>query len=195
MYKIGIRLGQALGMVLLLMCLCCVPVQAEESGQSGMELQGGDQDSPTKISSQKMVFSRQENKVEFLQDVYLERTDLELWCEKLTVFLASGAELQEGPGGQDFERMEAEEQVRIKMENRTASSKSAVYERQSQTLVLEGDVQIQEGPNQIQGQKVTIYLQEDKSEVSAGEEGDRIRAVFFPEQEEGGEPDAGRTQD
>ncbi|MGM0424134.1 MAG: LptA/OstA family protein [Thermodesulfobacteriota bacterium] len=158
---------------------------AEESAQSEMALAGEDQEDPTRISSSKMVFTRGDNKVEFLQNVHLERPDLELWSEKLTVFLASEAEVQETGAGQDFERLEAEEEVRIKMEDRIATSNRAVYERQSETLVLYGDVKIQEGQNQIQGQKVTIYLQEGRSEVSAGEDGDRVRALFFPQQEEG----------
>lgn len=157
---------------------------AEKSAQSKMDLGGQDQENPTRISSKKMVFSRGENKVEFLQDVHLKRPDMELWCEKLTVFLASGAELEEAGAGQDFERLLAEEDVRIEMQDRTATSKKAVYQRQSETLVLEGEVEIQEGPNQIQGQKVTIYLQEQRSEVFSGQEGKRVRAVFFPSQEE-----------
>ena len=104
--------------------------------------------------------------------------------EKLTVFLVSGAELDEAGAGQDFQRLLAEEDVRIKMQDRTATSKKAVYQRQGEILVLEGEVEIQEGPNQIQGQKVTIYLQEERSEVFSGQEGERVRAVFFPSQEE-----------
>ncbi|MFP4391325.1 MAG: LptA/OstA family protein [Desulfohalobiaceae bacterium] len=183
--KSNYGLWGALMLILGLVFLGASLALADEASQSKMELEKQDQEGPTKIRSNKMAYTRGENKVEFLQNVHLERPDMELWCEKLTVFLASEAGMQEANASQDFQRLEAKDGVRIEMQDRTATSKMAVYEKQKETLVLQGDVKIQEGPNQIQGQKVTIYLKEDRSEVSAGENGDRVRAVFFPEQEEG----------
>ncbi len=177
----------------ILVCLVITSlISAAVAGQSeaqARENQKEQDTDPTEISAQEMIFSRSENKVQFMQEVYLERTDLELWCERLTVYLAPEAEISAGSsqeGGisaaQDFERLEAEEQVRIQMQDRTATSKRAVYEGKSDTLLLQGDVKIQEGPNLIQGESVIIYLQEERSEVSAGEQG-RVRAVFYSEQE------------
>ncbi len=143
----------------------------------------------TEITAGEMTFLRRENKIEFLQDVYLKRPDMELWSDKLFVFLDPEVELageDEQEGGvadaREFKRLEAQGQVRIEMENRQATSHWAVYERDQEVLVLQGDVEISEGPNIIQGETVTIYLQEERSEVSAKDE-ERVRAVFFPENE------------
>lgn len=189
MPKETVRLGKIMREILVFFFITLL-ISAAVAAQSGAQENQNQKDTDhTEISAQKMIFSRSENKVQFMQEVYLERTDLELWCERLTVYLAPEAEISAGSsqeGGissaQDFERLEAEEQVRIQMQDRTAASKKAVYEGKSDTLLLQGDVKIQEGPNLIQGESVIIYLQEQRSEVSAGEQG-RVRAIFYSDQE------------
>ncbi len=175
------------GLRLLCLALCALLIgssslQAEEKPEpSGKQ---------TRIVADKVVYSRQENTVRFEGNVHAAREAFEIWCTEMTVFVAKEGAAGGENGGQpslqsqrNFERIVAVGDVRLHMDNRTAESRKAVYEAKSETLTLTGNVRLREGRNTIQGEKVKLYLKEDRSEVMSGEEG-QVEATFYSSEED-----------
>lgn len=153
----------------------CSLLAAEEFslGQKG--------DKPTTISAQKLIYNQAANQVEFVGDVHVVRSDFELWCKTMSVFLAEQQKKgQKGPG---IERIVARDEVRTRINGRESFSDEAVYQTGSEVITLQGNVLIKEGLNQIEGGRVVLYLNENRTEIfSAANE--RVNAVFYPSEDE-----------
>lgn len=144
----------------------------------------------TRITADKVMYSRQDNTVRFEGNVYASRDTFEIWCNEMTVYVkkeGAAAERNEGQpplqSEQNFERIVAEGDVRLQMEGRSAESREAIYESGPEILTLTGDVHLQEERNTIEGHKVKLYLNEDRSEIMSGEKG-QVEAVFFSSEED-----------
>jgi lipopolysaccharide export system protein LptA len=144
----------------------------------------------TKITAQEMRYQSQGNVVSFLGNVHVQRTDFELWSEQLTIYLSKDAatssssetSLEGIQGASQFDKIVAEDKVRLKMEARQATSSKATYERKKELLVLEGNVLLEEGKNTIKGNKVLFYIKENRSEILSAPK-KQVEAVFYPSSE------------
>ena len=74
---------------------------------------------------------------------------------------------------------------------RTGTAKRAEYFDLEQRLVLSGTARVWQDENVISGESITIYLSQDRSVVQGGKQ-DRVKAVFYPRDEQGG--DAARKE-
>ena len=140
-------------------------------------------DEPTRITSQKLIYNQAAKEVEFFGDVHVIRSDFQLWCNRMHVFLAETAAEESSRKNPGIEKIVAREAVRLEMEDRRAESEQAVYEAASQKLILQGNVVLKEGLNAIQGEKVVFFLEEERSEIYSSE-GQRVNAVFYSTQDE-----------
>jgi len=68
--------------------------------------------------------------------------------------------------------------VRIDQGTRWAVGGRATYEQQQRTLVLTENPVLHDGPNVVVGERVTVYLDENRSVVEGGQK--RVKAVFHP---------------
>jgi lipopolysaccharide export system protein LptA len=71
--------------------------------------------------------------------------------------------------------------VRIDQGDRWATGGRAVYDQVRRTLVLSESPVLHDGPNQIAGDRVVVYLDQNRSVVEGGEK--RVKAVLFPERQ------------
>lgn len=140
-------------------------------------------DEPTRITSQKLIYNQAAKEVEFFGDVHVIRSDFQLWCNRMHVFLAKTAAEESSGKNPGIEKIVAREAVRLEMEDRRAESEQAVYEAAAQKLILQGNVVLQEGLNAIQGEKVVFFLEEERFEIYSSE-GRRVNAVFYSTQDE-----------
>jgi len=62
----------------------------------------------------------------------------------------------------------AEGQVRIHKGDRLAEGRRAVFDQAKQTIVLSDGAVLHEGPNQVAGDRIVVYLQEERSVVESG---------------------------
>jgi lipopolysaccharide export system protein LptA len=79
--------------------------------------------------------------------------------------------------GKDFHdvtEMIATGNVRISQGERWATGQHAVMNQKQQTVVLTGSPVVHDGPDEITGDRITVYLQTGRSVV------DHARAVIFP---------------
>ena len=76
----------------------------------------------------------------------------------------------------------AQGQVRIVQQGKVATGDKAVYYKQEERVVMTGTPRVTEGDNFVEGQEITLYLDENRSVVSGGDKG-RVKAVFTPKPE------------
>jgi lipopolysaccharide export system protein LptA len=80
----------------------------------------------------------------------------------------------------------AEGKVRIRQGERVAEGSRAVFDRAAQTIVLSEGAVLHEGPNQVTGDRIIVYLREERSVVEGGANS-RVKAVLYPESASGDE--------
>jgi lipopolysaccharide export system protein LptA len=85
------------------------------------------------------------------------------------------------PGG-DTDRIKeiiAEGNVHIKQGTKTAEGRRAVFDQAKQTFTLSDGAVLHDGPNQVVGERVIVYLKEERSVVESGSNS-RVKAVLYP---------------
>jgi lipopolysaccharide export system protein LptA len=74
--------------------------------------------------------------------------------------------------------------VRIVTEDcRTGTSRRAEYYDDDQRLVLVGEAKVWQEDNVVTGERIVMFLADDRSEVEAGPQG-RVKSVFYPKRDE-----------
>ncbi|MBI5903148.1 MAG: lipopolysaccharide transport periplasmic protein LptA [Deltaproteobacteria bacterium] len=92
----------------------------------------------------------------------------------------------------EVSHIEARGNVVILQADKTSRSEKARYDRKSRTVVLTGGhPQIQQCTDTVKGEKITVYIDEDKAVVESAA-GGRVKAVIMPEKkcEDHGPPKA-----
>lgn len=91
-----------------------------------------------------------------------------------------------GPGGNDADRIKeivAEGNVRIRQGTKLAEGRRAVFDQAKQTFTLSDGAVLHDGPNQVAGERVIVYLKEERSVVESGSN-TRVKAVLYPGKED-----------
>ena len=86
-------------------------------------------------------------------------------------------------GADRIKEIVAEGNVRIKQGTRLAEGRRAVFDQAKQTVVLSDGAVLHDGPNQVAGERVVVYLQEERSVVEGGSSS-RVKAVLYPGKED-----------
>jgi len=68
--------------------------------------------------------------------------------------------------------------VRISKGERVATGGRAVFDQGAQTITLSKAAVLRDGPNEVSGERVVVYLEEERSVVEGGDT--RVRAKLFP---------------
>jgi lipopolysaccharide export system protein LptA len=91
------------------------------------------------------------------------------------------------PGGDagKIKEIIAEGNVRIRQGTRIAEGRRAVFDQAKQTVVLSDGAVLHDGPNQVAGERVIVYLQEERSVVESGANS-RVKAVLYPGKDDAG---------
>lgn len=140
---------------------------------------------PTKITADHMEYDANKLQVVFRDKVHVDRPDMEIWSEVLTVhFKPANQKASQEPGSApqglaagDVDRLVAEKRVRMKSENRVGTCERATYTPDTGVLVMQGNPRLEDGKNTITGNEIRYYANENRSEVtSAGKQ--RVEAVF-----------------
>ena len=92
---------------------------------------------------------------------------------------------QDATSQQQLKEIVAEGNVDITSGDRHATAKKAVFTQASRTVVLSGNALLQEGENRVNGEKVTVYLDEKRTVVDGGEKKSQVEMWVMPQQQEG----------
>lgn len=128
---------------------------------------------PVNITSEKMVYDEKGGIVTFMGNVVAKHGELTLLADKLTAYLVSG---QQG-SSEAIDHIIAEGNVKAVKGTSTGTCGKLTYYVSKQSLKMEKNPVLTDGPNSISGEIINYYVQENRSEVVGGKN-QRVKAVF-----------------
>ncbi len=133
------------------------------------------------IHSQSLELNDNAKVVTFSGDVRATRDDFTIECQKMQVHYAQLPGQKGGvEAGRGIDRIEASGKVRIvRAEGGTASAEQAVYHQAEEKVVLTGSPMVKQGNDFVEGDRITLFLKENRSVVES-EQNRKVRAVIYP---------------
>lgn len=150
---------------------------------------------PTTITAKKMTVRNQDSQAVFEGSVILTQGTLMVYSDKMVVSfspqsadakkgepgvikksdptssakpIGKGADVMPGSSGRSVKQIEATGNVRIEKETGNATSNKAVFDNSRRVVTLTGDPVAWEKGTRVSGEKIVIYLDEDRSVVEGG---------------------------
>jgi lipopolysaccharide export system protein LptA len=115
---------------------------------------------PLVITSNSMNAEKLGDKVTFTGKVTLKKAGMTLTSDVMIIYYDIGSK--------DIRKVEAHGNVIVRKEGRVAFSNDALYSNLQETIVLTGNASIIENENRIGGEKITLFLADDRSIVEGG---------------------------
>lgn len=154
-----------------------VPAAAEHAAPAAGTLLGGlsldSRREPITVSADSLVFDNRTRVLTYSGGVVVTQGDMKLESQTLTVALDDQADSH-------LKEVVAAGVVRLSKGTRWATAGRAVFDQTRRTVVLSDNPVLHDGLNQVSGEQVTVYLDEERSEVKGGN--GRVRALLFPSQ-------------
>ncbi len=129
-------------------------------------------DQPIEIASDRLEGNDQAGNAKFSGNVVAKQGDVTIYAEELSILYQSGS--------RDIEKIIALNGVRIVQGERTATGNKAIFFNQQGKVVLSGNPKVHQGQDFVQGDEITVFLNEERSVVT-GKDGGRVNAVFHPQ--------------
>lgn len=174
-------------MIVLIFFLFSVSGEAQEKKGASKGAKGGKPDmgfgftssrAPIDIVSDTVEGNQKENTVTFKGNVVAKQEDITLYANTLVIFYDGNTK--------KLKVVVATGNVKVVQLNRRATSQKATFEQDENKVVFDGDAVVREGDNVIRGEKVTYYVDEERSLVEPGK-GGRVNTRFTPPPKEEGE--------
>lgn len=120
---------------------------------------GGMKDQPTVITSKRIEFDYKEMVAVFDENVRVENPEFLMLADRVLVFLE---------GTNDLKQILAIGHVSVTNGLRSASCDKAVYTRAAEQLVLTGHARLLRGGDSVSGDRIDIWLNDERMEVTPG---------------------------
>jgi lipopolysaccharide export system protein LptA len=128
---------------------------------------------PVSINANQLEFDYRTRTLTYRGTVVVSQGDLKVSSDALRVVLDEQAR-------EVIREVIAEGKVRIEQGQRVATGGRAVFDQAKRTVVLSEDAVLREGLNEVAGERVVVYLDEERSVVEGG--GGRVRALLYPDE-------------
>lgn len=140
---------------------------------------------PMQITSDRMEVFKDKKTVIFSGNARVVQGNSELKSDKLILYYKdeldhkgkSSNTHQEKSG--ELEKIEAKGNVYLSHDQKIAIGDEAVYLRDSDKITMTGNATLKEGKNVIKGERVVVFLKENRGVVE-GNNQKQVKAVFFP---------------
>ena len=142
----------------------------------GFALPGASKNEPIHIDAAILEYDSRENVALFRGDVVTTQGDVVVHSALLRVTMADSGAADGSPGR--AESVVAEGNVRILQGARVATGDRAEFSDADRTVVLSGDAVLHEGSNEVRGERVIVYLDEQRSVVEGTNT--RVKAILVP---------------
>ncbi|MBW1784030.1 MAG: lipopolysaccharide transport periplasmic protein LptA [Deltaproteobacteria bacterium] len=141
---------------------------------------------PMVIHSNTLEADDKKGVVIFTGDIEAKRDDFTVYCQKMVVYYQKSPERKDAPkAATKIDKIVATGQVKIvRTEGGVATGQKAVYYQKDEKLVLTGDPVVKQGDNSVEGDRITLFLKEDRSVVESSKE-KRVKAIIFPKKDTG----------
>ena len=131
---------------------------------------------PVFVNSDALEFNYQTRVLVYKGNVLATQGDMKLQSNTLTVTL-------DEQNDNKIKEVVADGAVHLSKGDRWATGGHAVFDQIKRTAVLTKDPVLHDGPNSVSGERVVVYLDEDRSVVEGGNQ--RVKAVLFPPKDSG----------
>lgn len=165
--------GWVFGLFMAVVCAFLL-MPGTSRAESGSSRKGPVKKSVT-VTADRLEADNKKNIVVFKGDVVAEE-DFLLCSDELYISYGQG---------QRLDKLVATGSVRIYQENKESSSDKAVYDRAARTVVLTGNPVVRQCTDTVRGDKITVYIDEDRVVVES-QGGGRVKAVIMPDKKCGG---------
>jgi len=115
---------------------------------------------PIVVTSARMKADKLGERVTFSGEVTLKKEAMTLNADSVTVFYDTGTKA--------IREIEALGNVIVRKEGRVALANRALYYSKEEKIVLTGDARIIEKDNQLGGERITLFIRDDRSIVEGG---------------------------
>ena len=169
------QVKSCLAVVVLLQAISSAGGAAEGGPQGGEPNSGGlfgDTDTAIVITADSMELQRKTNTIIYKGNVLVVRDDIKIASDVLFA--------RYDPKGGGLKSVVAEGTVRVRHGGREMTGDKAVFDGSEEIITVSGNTTVRDGNNSISGDRITVYLKEDRSVVENS--GGRVRAVIFPRQ-------------
>ncbi len=137
---------------------------------------------PIHIRSHDLEFFYEEKRIQYRGNVVVTQGDMTLKSDRLTVLYEDPAPTAANTTAQQrLKHLVAEGRVEITSGGRRATSRKAIFNQQKRTVTLRGNAVLQEGPNRVKGDIVTVFLDENRSIVKGGKGKRQAQMVLIPD--------------
>lgn len=155
----------------------------------------GNKKEPITVTSDTLEYDYKANVVVYRGSVQAVQGGVTVKSDTLTVTLehqqkgATPSDNVPGEGGSKLREIVAVGNVRIDSGTRYATGGRATFDQGQRTLVLTETPVLHDGQNEVAGDRVIVYLDEDRSVVEGGRK--RVKAVLYPGKDGGLAPAEG----
>jgi lipopolysaccharide export system protein LptA len=129
---------------------------------------------PIEITSDRLDFDYKSRRTVFRGNVEVVQGEVHLLSDVLTIDYKQVGDKQE------IEAVNADGHVTITQGPKKATGTHAVFDQATRTVVLTGNAVLEEGSNQVNGDKIVVHPDESRMEVIS--ENRRVKVVLFPGQ-------------
>lgn len=152
-------------------------------------LKEGGNSGPIVIHSKTLEVDDGKKIVTFTGDVHATKDDFVMDCRKMLVYYISVPDKEKKSDfANRIERIVATGQVKItRKTGGVAVAEQAVYYPENERIVLTGNPSVVQGKDSVKGDKITIFLKQNRSIVESSGK-DRAEAVIFPKTGKKGAP-------
>jgi lipopolysaccharide export system protein LptA len=162
---------------------------ATKSGEKGSGA-GPRSNAPIVIDADRMEAFKKDGLVVFSGNVIAKQENSVQTADRMEVYLDDK--------GERVLRIISTGNVKIVTEDcRTGTAKRAEYYDDDQKLLLIGDAKVWQEDNVVTGERMVMYLADDRSEAESGPQG-RVKSVFYPKRDDdkqgGGTPAAKKDE-
>ncbi len=147
---------------------------------------------PIVINSKTLEADNKKKTVTFKTDVKAQMENFTVYCNKMVVYYEEAPEKKGSGEGTKIDKIVATGDVKIvRAEGGVATGQKAVYYQRDEKLVLTGKPVVKQKNNFVEGDRITLFLKEDRSVVESLKD-KKVRAVIFPGREKGQGLDRGK---
>jgi len=134
---------------------------------------------PIYIDSDRLEADQKTNTVTYKGNVVAKQEDVTLYANTLVIIY--------DPESKKLKEIIAIGNVKVVQLDRRATGQKVTFDQDKNKVVLDGDAVIREGPNVIRGERITFYVEEERSVVEPGKGGRVSTSITPPAKEEGEE--------
>jgi lipopolysaccharide export system protein LptA len=170
----------------LLFALVCTGLPHGQCFAQQKETSGGiSSENPIIINSDSLLFDQQQGIITFEGKVKAHSNDMVVDCKKMIVYLKENFSGSSGMDSSRIEKIIALGDVVINQPDRgVARAGRAVFYQDEEKVVLTENPSVQQGPDLAEGERIVMYLKENKS-IIEGSAAKRVKATLFPREEKG----------